>query len=170
MLILQGERDYQVTMQDFAGWRRALGSRKDVTFISYPKLNHCFIEGAGKCTPAEIDRGQRGKGRRRRHCAMGQAIEMTWNHKAGAVDSSRPATNGSQTCPPHRLRWPTSPEARTSNPGSGKYSWRLGKEPARTLAAHPIHNSLTRNEYGIITRCNGRILSEAVHDGCARLD
>ena len=53
MLILQGERDYQVTMEDFAGWKKALGSRKDVTFISYPKLNHLFMEGVGKSTPAE---------------------------------------------------------------------------------------------------------------------
>ena len=53
MLILQGERDYQVTMEDFAGWKKALGSRKDVTFISYPKLNHLFVEGEGKSTPAE---------------------------------------------------------------------------------------------------------------------
>lgn len=55
MLILQGERDYQVTMEDFANWRKALGSRKDVKFISYPKLNHLFVEGEGKgrSTPAE---------------------------------------------------------------------------------------------------------------------
>ncbi|HWP42354.1 MAG TPA: alpha/beta fold hydrolase [Blastocatellia bacterium] len=53
MLILQGERDYQVTMEDFQGWKRALGSRKDVEFKSYPKLNHIFTEGEGKLTPAE---------------------------------------------------------------------------------------------------------------------
>jgi uncharacterized protein len=53
ILILQGERDYQVTMEDFAGWKKALGSRKDVTFITYPKLNHLFMEGEGKSTPAE---------------------------------------------------------------------------------------------------------------------
>ena len=53
MLILQGERDYQVTMEDFAGWKKALESRKDVTFISYPKLNHLFMEGEGKSIPAE---------------------------------------------------------------------------------------------------------------------
>lgn len=53
MLFLQGERDYQVTMEDFAGWKKALGSRKDVEFISYPKLNHLFIEGEDKSTPAE---------------------------------------------------------------------------------------------------------------------
>jgi uncharacterized protein len=53
MLILQGERDYQVTMVDFANWKNALRSRRDVTFISYPKLNHLFMEGKGKSTPAE---------------------------------------------------------------------------------------------------------------------
>ena len=31
MLILQGERDYQATMVDFATWRKALASRKDVS-------------------------------------------------------------------------------------------------------------------------------------------
>ncbi len=53
MLFLQGERDYQVTMEDLAGWKKALGSRKDVEFISYPKLNHLFIEGKDNSTPAE---------------------------------------------------------------------------------------------------------------------
>lgn len=53
MLFLQGERDYQVTMEDFAGWKRAVGSRKDVRFIAYPALNHLFIAGRGKSTPAE---------------------------------------------------------------------------------------------------------------------
>ena len=53
MLILQGERDYQVTMEDFANWKKALGSRKDVPFISYSSLNHLFVEGKGKSVPAE---------------------------------------------------------------------------------------------------------------------
>ncbi len=53
LLILQGERDYQVSMQDFANWKAALGTRKDVTLKSYPTLNHLFIEGTGKSTPAE---------------------------------------------------------------------------------------------------------------------
>lgn len=51
MLILQGERDYQVTMEDFAGWRKLAGPR--VTLKSYPKLNHLFQEGEGKSTRAE---------------------------------------------------------------------------------------------------------------------
>jgi dipeptidyl aminopeptidase/acylaminoacyl peptidase len=53
LLVLQGERDYQVTMEDFARWQEALSSRDDVKFISYPKLNHLFVEGVGKSAPAE---------------------------------------------------------------------------------------------------------------------
>jgi dienelactone hydrolase len=53
MLILQGERDFQVTMKDFALWKAALGARKDVAFHSYPALNHLFVAGEGKSTEAE---------------------------------------------------------------------------------------------------------------------
>jgi dienelactone hydrolase len=53
MLILQGERDYQVTVEDFENWKKALGGRKDVEFHLYPKLNHLFYEGQGMATPAE---------------------------------------------------------------------------------------------------------------------
>jgi alpha-beta hydrolase superfamily lysophospholipase len=53
MLILQGERDFQVPMDDFAKWKAALGSRSDVTFRSYPALNHLLVAGIGPSTPAE---------------------------------------------------------------------------------------------------------------------
>jgi dienelactone hydrolase len=53
MLILQGERDYQVTMKDFELWKSAVGARKNVTMRSYPALNHLFIAGEGKSLPAE---------------------------------------------------------------------------------------------------------------------
>jgi uncharacterized protein len=56
MLILQGGRDYQVPPSDLETWRQALGSRRDVTFKLYPKLNHLFIAGEGKSTPAEYER------------------------------------------------------------------------------------------------------------------
>jgi dienelactone hydrolase len=58
LLILQGERDYQVTMTDFDGWKKALGQRKNVELKSYPKLNHLFMEGAGetKAKPAEYEK------------------------------------------------------------------------------------------------------------------
>jgi fermentation-respiration switch protein FrsA (DUF1100 family) len=55
MLVLQGERDYQVTMDEFARWKAALAERRDVTFRSYPALNHLFIAGTGKSLPAEYD-------------------------------------------------------------------------------------------------------------------
>jgi hypothetical protein len=53
MLILQGERDFQVTTEEFAKWKAALGSRRDVTFHSYATLNHLFIAGSGPSLPAE---------------------------------------------------------------------------------------------------------------------
>jgi uncharacterized protein len=53
MLVLHGERDYQVTAEEFARWKAALGSRPDVTFRSYAALNHLFIAGTGPSLPAE---------------------------------------------------------------------------------------------------------------------
>lgn len=53
MLILQGARDYQVTMDDYRGSQEALSSRSDVELKIYPKCNHLFIEGEGTSTPAE---------------------------------------------------------------------------------------------------------------------
>ena len=53
MLFLQGERDFQVTMKDFDLWKAALGGRSNVTFRAYPALNHLFLAGEGKSSPAE---------------------------------------------------------------------------------------------------------------------
>lgn len=53
ILILHGERDYQVTMEDFEGWKRALAGEENVRLTSYPSLNHIFMEGEGKSTPDE---------------------------------------------------------------------------------------------------------------------
>lgn len=55
MLILQGGRDYQVTMSDFQRWEKALSKRPNVEFKYYPDLNHLFIEGNGKSSPAEYN-------------------------------------------------------------------------------------------------------------------
>ena len=57
MLILQGERDYQVTMEDFKIWQDALSSRSDVQFKTYVDLNHLFETGNGKSTPQEYQQG-----------------------------------------------------------------------------------------------------------------
>lgn len=56
MLIVQGERDYQVTMDDFKEWKKALASHRNATFRSYPKLNHLFMEGQGKAKPEEYNK------------------------------------------------------------------------------------------------------------------
>ncbi len=42
-----------MTADNFAKWKAALGARRDVTFHSYPQLNHLFIAGAGPSLPAE---------------------------------------------------------------------------------------------------------------------
>jgi fermentation-respiration switch protein FrsA (DUF1100 family) len=52
VLALQGGRDYQVTMDDFDGWKEALSS-KNATLKLYPSLNHLFMEGTGPPTPDE---------------------------------------------------------------------------------------------------------------------
>jgi fermentation-respiration switch protein FrsA (DUF1100 family) len=56
MLILQGERDYQVPMTDFGLWKSAAGTAKGVTMKSYPALNHLFVAGEGKSLPAEYNK------------------------------------------------------------------------------------------------------------------
>jgi hypothetical protein len=53
MLILQGERDYQVTMEDFRLWKALEGPR--VKLKSYPAMNHLFHPGQGKARPAEYN-------------------------------------------------------------------------------------------------------------------
>jgi hypothetical protein len=57
ILLLQGGRDYQVTVEDdFRQWRQALEDEADVSFRLYPELNHLFICGEGKSTPEEYAR------------------------------------------------------------------------------------------------------------------
>jgi dienelactone hydrolase len=56
ILVLRGQRDYQVTTTDFEGWQRALAGRAHVTFKLYPGLNHLFVNGFGAPTPAEYAR------------------------------------------------------------------------------------------------------------------
>ena len=57
ILILQAQRDYQVTMECFEGWQKELGARPNVQMKVYPKLNHLFIEGQGRSTPSEYAKG-----------------------------------------------------------------------------------------------------------------
>ena len=53
MFILQGGRDYQVTKIDFDAWKKELNGKKNVQFKFYPQLNHLFMVGTGKSSPAE---------------------------------------------------------------------------------------------------------------------
>lgn len=55
MLVLQGERDYQVTMKEFERWKQTLDGRSNVSFESYPSLNHMFMAGTGPGTPLEYN-------------------------------------------------------------------------------------------------------------------
>ena len=45
VLLLQGEEDYQVTMEDFGIWQETLGGKENWTMISYPGLTHPFTAG-----------------------------------------------------------------------------------------------------------------------------
>jgi fermentation-respiration switch protein FrsA (DUF1100 family) len=56
ILILQGERDYQVTMTDYGMWKAAVGGQKGVVMKSYAPLNHLFVAGEGKSLPAEYNK------------------------------------------------------------------------------------------------------------------
>lgn len=53
ILVLHGERDYQVTHEDFNIWKEALKNNKNAEFISYEGLNHLFLMGEQKSNPQE---------------------------------------------------------------------------------------------------------------------
>jgi dienelactone hydrolase len=55
LLVLHGERDYQVIDEDVAIWKKRLQGAPNTRFVSLPGLNHLFIEGTGKPGPAEYD-------------------------------------------------------------------------------------------------------------------
>jgi dienelactone hydrolase len=59
MLILQGGRDYQVTVDDdLAIWKAALSARLDVTIRVYPSFSHFFAPGEGPSSPTEYEAAQ----------------------------------------------------------------------------------------------------------------
>jgi hypothetical protein len=53
ILILHGDRDYQVNMENLAGWKKDLGKLQNVTIKNYPKLNHLFYSGGAESTYSE---------------------------------------------------------------------------------------------------------------------
>ena len=56
LLILHGQRDYQVTMEDYQMWKEALADFKNVCFEVFPSLNHLFMTGEGMGSPAEYEK------------------------------------------------------------------------------------------------------------------
>jgi len=60
MFILRGDRDYQVTQQDFDGWKTTLSSKPNVTWKVYPGLFHLFMpsssSGPGLGTPDDYQK------------------------------------------------------------------------------------------------------------------
>jgi dienelactone hydrolase len=54
LLLLRGERDYQVTEEDIAIWRKGLGKQANVAIETLPSDNHLFVPGSGKPGPAEF--------------------------------------------------------------------------------------------------------------------
>jgi uncharacterized protein len=60
MLVLRGERDYQVTSEDFNGWKNALAGKPEITLKVYPGLFHLFMPssspGTGLGTPADYQK------------------------------------------------------------------------------------------------------------------
>lgn len=55
LFVLQGERDYQVTMDEFMLWKDALEGLNNVTLKSYEGLNHLYIYGEKKSEPSEYN-------------------------------------------------------------------------------------------------------------------
>ena len=59
ILIIQGGRDYQVTIADDLGaWKAALDGRPGVTIRVYDADNHLFVPGSGPSGPAEYETPQ----------------------------------------------------------------------------------------------------------------
>lgn len=57
LLLVQGDRDYQVTVaDDLDVWRRGLMGRRGVTVVQIPKADHLFLDGSGAPTPLEYQK------------------------------------------------------------------------------------------------------------------
>lgn len=57
LLLLQGDRDYQVTVaDDLDVWRQGLMGRKGVTVVRFPKADHLFLNGTGAPSPLEYQK------------------------------------------------------------------------------------------------------------------
>ncbi|MBC7532776.1 MAG: hypothetical protein H7318_14480 [Oligoflexus sp.] len=53
VLVMLGDRDYQVSDIDIASWRKGLKGSRGFVAITLPGLNHLFMKGKGKPGPEE---------------------------------------------------------------------------------------------------------------------
>ena len=53
LLVMNGENDYQVTMDDFAIWQKALAGKSNVVFKSYKGLNHIYHKSGTPSLPSD---------------------------------------------------------------------------------------------------------------------
>jgi uncharacterized protein len=53
MFFSQGGRDYQVPPSELGPWEQALAGRANVTFRTYPAMDHLLLDGSGTPSPAE---------------------------------------------------------------------------------------------------------------------
>ncbi len=59
ILIIQGGRDYQVTVEDdLSRWKAGIGHHPNVTIRIYDADNHLFFPGVGPSTPSEYESAQ----------------------------------------------------------------------------------------------------------------
>lgn len=58
LLILQGDKDYQVTSEDLDGWKKALAGRSNVSIKTYAGLGHCFTPSGVMPSPKDYDKPQ----------------------------------------------------------------------------------------------------------------
>lgn len=56
VLVLHGDRDYQITLDDFALFEKALAGKSNATLKRFANLNHLFMDGQGKATPEEYQK------------------------------------------------------------------------------------------------------------------
>ena len=56
LLVLQGEEDFQVTMNDFQKWKDIWKGRSHIVYRSYQHLNHYFMLSSGEKSREEYDR------------------------------------------------------------------------------------------------------------------
>lgn len=58
VLVLQGEEDYQVTMDDYKVWQDSFKDKENWHFTSFPGLTHLFMEGKYEEGPASYEVAQ----------------------------------------------------------------------------------------------------------------